>query len=153
MPGKNQLDKKREDVDVAAADLLGIPEGTRTEAGLRHNVRVGVQYVEAWLGGQGCVPLYDLMEDAATAEISRAQVWQEIRHEAKLDDGSVVTKARLARILDEELVRIRGEVGAERFDQGRFGEARALFEKLSTEPSFEEFLTLSAYDAVIARGV
>jgi malate synthase len=153
MPGKNQLDKPREDVHVAAADLLGIPEGTRTEAGLRHNVRVGVQYVEAWLGGQGCVPLYDLMEDAATAEISRAQVWQEIRHEAKLDDGSVVTRSRLATILDEELLRIRAEVGAERFDQGKFGEARALFEKLSTEPSFEEFLTLSAYDAVIAQGV
>jgi malate synthase len=93
------------------------------------------------------------MEDAATAEISRAQVWQEIRHEAKLDDGSVVTKSRLATILDEELSRIRAEVGAERFDQGKFGEARALFEKLSTEPSFEEFLTLSAYDAVIAQGV
>jgi malate synthase len=153
MPGKNQLDKRREDVNVSAADLLGIPEGTRTEAGLRHNVRVGVQYVEAWLGGQGCVPLYDLMEDAATAEISRAQVWQEIRHEAKLDDGSVVTKSRLATILDEELVRIRGEVGDERFDHGKFAEARALFEQLSTEASFEEFLTLSAYDAVIARGV
>jgi len=152
MPGKNQLEKKREDVSVSASDLLGIPEGTRTEDGLRHNVRVGVQYVEAWLRGQGCVPLYNLMEDAATAEISRAQVWQEIRHEAKLDDGSTVTKARLATILDEELVRIRAEVGDERFAGGKFGEARALFEKLSTEPVFEEFLTLSAYDAVVAQG-
>ena len=152
MPAKNQLEKKREDVSVSATDLLGIPEGTRTEEGLRHNVRVGVQYVEAWLRGQGCVPLYNLMEDAATAEISRAQVWQEIRHEAKLDDGSIVTKARLATILDEELARIRGEVGDARFDGGKFPEARALFERLSTEPTFEEFLTLSAYDAVVAQG-
>lgn len=152
MPAKNQLEKKREDVSVSATDLLGIPEGTRTEEGLRHNVRVGVQYVEAWLRGQGCVPLYNLMEDAATAEISRAQVWQEIRHEAKLDDGSIVTKARLATILDEELARIRGEVGDLRFDGGKFAEARALFERLSTEPTFEEFLTLSAYDAVVAQG-
>ncbi len=152
MPAKNQLEKKREDVSVSATDLLGIPEGTRTEEGLRHNVRVGVQYVEAWLRGQGCVPLYNLMEDAATAEISRAQVWQEIRHEAKLDDGSIVTKARLATILDEELARIRAEVGDARFDGGKFPEARALFERLSTEPTFEEFLTLSAYDAVVAQG-
>jgi malate synthase len=152
MPGKNQLEKKREDVRVGPADLLGIPEGTRTENGLRHNVRVGVQYVEAWLRGQGCVPLYDLMEDAATAEISRAQVWQEIRHEAKLDDGSVVTKSRLAQILDDELRTIEGEVGAERFQSGKFPEARALFERLSTEPTFEEFLTLSAYDQVLSTG-
>jgi malate synthase len=137
---------------VTARDLLGIPEGTRTEEGLRHNVRVGVQYVEAWLGGQGCVPLYNLMEDAATAEISRAQVWQEIRHEAKLDDGSVVTKARLASILDDELARIRAEVGEARFTSGKFAEARALFEKLSTEPTFEEFLTVPAYAAVVASG-
>ncbi|HQY64586.1 MAG: malate synthase A [Myxococcales bacterium] len=152
MPGRNQLDKKREDVAVSADDLLAIPPGTRTEAGLRHNVRVGVQYIEAWLRGQGCVPLYNLMEDAATAEISRAQVWQEIRHEAKLDDGTVVTRARLATILDEELARVATEVGAERFGSGKFAEARALFEKLSTEPSFEEFLTLSAYDHVLAHG-
>ena len=152
MPGKNQLDTMREDVSVTAEDLLRIPEGTRTEAGLRHNVRVGVQYIEAWLRGQGCVPLYDLMEDAATAEISRAQVWQEIRHEAKLDDGSIVTKARLATILDDELVRVRAEVGDARFTTGKFPEARELFERLSTEPTFEEFLTLSAYDAVLAQG-
>ena len=152
MPGKNQLDKKREDVSVTAADLLAIPPGTRTEAGLRHNVRVGVQYIEAWLRGQGCVPLYNLMEDAATAEISRAQVWQEIRHEAKLDDGSVVTRARLAKILDEELAHVAAEVGAERFGAGQFAEARALFERLSTEPTFEEFLTLSAYEHVLAHG-
>ncbi len=81
----------REDVKVTAADLLPPHEGTRTEAGLRHNVRVGVQYLEAWLRGNGCVPLYNLMEDAATAEISRAQVWQWIRHGAALDDGRVVT--------------------------------------------------------------
>jgi malate synthase len=152
MPGKNQLARTRDDVLVTARDLLGIPEGTRTEEGLRHNVRVGVQYVEAWLGGQGCVPLYNLMEDAATAEISRAQVWQEIRHEAKLDDGSLVTKARLASILDDELARIRAEVGEARFTSGKFTEARALFEKLSTEPTFEEFLTVPAYAAVVASG-
>src|SRR6185503_6363503 len=91
MKGPNQLARLREDVNVTADDLLRVPTGTRTEEALRHNVRVGVQYIEAWLRGSGCVPLYHLMEDAATAEISRAQVWQWLRHQATLDDGTTVT--------------------------------------------------------------
>jgi malate synthase len=102
MPGPNQLDRGREDVRVTAADLLMLPEGTRTEEGLRLNVRVGVQYLEAWLRGNGCVPLYNLMEDAATAEISRTQVWQWIRHRAALEDGRRVDAALLRRITDED---------------------------------------------------
>lgn len=146
MPGKNQIDRKREDVHVTQADLLSVPEGTRSLGGLHHNVRVGIQYIEAWLRGQGCVPLYNLMEDAATAEISRAQVWQWLHHSARLDDGSVVTRELFAGIVGEEMDRIRAEVGLDKFSGGKFSEARALFERLSTSESFEEFLTLPAYE-------
>jgi malate synthase len=145
MTGKNQIDRKREDVQVDAPDLLRIPEGTRTEEGLRLNARVGIQYLEAWLRGNGCVPLYDLMEDAATAEISRAQVWQWIRHGATLEDGRAVTPELFQSIVDDEMTRIAGAVGPERFRDGRFDEARALFTRLSTAESLEPFLTLPAY--------
>jgi malate synthase A len=148
MPGKNQIDRKAEPVKVTREDLLRPHEGTRTDAGLRHNIRVGVQYLEAWLRGQGCVPIYDLMEDAATAEISRAQVWQWVHHKASLDDGSIVTKERFERTVAEEMNRIRDEVGADRFDLGKFDEARDLFVRLSLAPRFEEFLTLPAYELV-----
>jgi malate synthase len=146
MPGPNQLDRLRQDVQVTATDLLRVPEGTRTEEGLRLNVRVGVQYLEAWLRGNGCVPLYHLMEDAATAEISRTQVWQWIHHAAPLDDGRPVTPPLLARIVEEEMDRITREVGAERVASGRFGEALDLFVRLSTADDCAEFLTLAAYD-------
>lgn len=145
MPTANQIHCKREDVNVTRDDLLRVPDGTRTEAGLRHNIRVGVQYLEAWLRGNGCVPLYNLMEDAATAEISRAQVWQWIRTGAALDDGSRVTRERFAALVIEEMDRIRREVGDEAFGRGRFAEARALFEKMATQADFEEFLTVPAY--------
>ncbi len=141
--------RKPEDVNITRDDLLRVPEGTRTEAGLRHNVRVGVQYIEAWLGGNGCVPLYNLMEDAATAEISRAQVWQWLHHRATVD-GAPVTTDRFARIVDEEMQRIRREVGDARFQGGRFAQARDLFVRMSTTPQFEEFLTLPAYDLLDA---
>jgi malate synthase len=108
-------------------------------------VRVGVQYLEAWLRGNGCVPLYNLMEDAATAEISRAQVWQWLRYGVATDDGVPVTAARFARVVEEEMARIRAEVGDARFEGGRFAEARALFERLSVAERFEEFLTVPAY--------
>jgi malate synthase len=144
MGGKNQLHVRREDVVVSQKDLLEIHAGTRTEAGLRHNIRVGVQYLESWLRGVGCVPIYDLMEDAATAEISRAQVWQWIKHRAPLEDGSIVGPERLRAILDEEMAAFRGSKFATKFE-----EARALFERLSLAPRFEEFLTLPAYDIVI----
>src|SRR6185295_11853091 len=127
MPGPNQLDKRRDDVQVAAEDLLRVPQGTRTEAGLRHNIRVGVQYLEAWLRGSGCVPLYNLMEDAATAEISRTQVWQWIHHRAALEDGREVTAELFERALDEEMRALRGQLGEKRFDEGRYADAIALF--------------------------
>jgi len=148
-PGPNQIERKREDVQVTAQDLLTVPGGSRTEAGLRHNIRVGVQYLEAWLGGLGCVPLYNLMEDAATAEISRSQVWQWIHHRAPLDDGQPVTQERFRKVLDEEVQALSGALGEARFDAGRFREASALFERLSTSETFEEFLTLPAYDLLL----
>ncbi|MBL8954140.1 MAG: malate synthase A [Myxococcaceae bacterium] len=129
MKGKNQLSRLREDVKVTAADLLGVPEGNRTEEGLRHNVRVGVRYIEAWLRGQGCVPLYNLMEDAATAEISRAQVWQQVH-------AGLVAPERLDEIMREELAS---------YSDGRFSEARTLFRALSLADSLDDFLTIPAY--------
>ena len=146
MSGPNQLDRLREDVTVTARELLEVPRGTRTEEGLRLNVRVGVQYLEAWLHGLGCVPLYHLMEDAATAEISRAQVWQWIHHRAALEDGRVVDAALVREIADEELEWIAREIGPERFRGGRFPEARELFERLSTSETLEDFLTIPAYE-------
>jgi len=148
MKGPNQIDRLREDVRVSAPDLLRVPEGTRTEEGLRLNVRVGIQYIESWLRGQGCVPLYSLMEDAATAEISRAQVWQWIHHGASLEDGRRVTADLLRAVIDDEMRRIEGEVGPDRFRGGRFAEARALFEWISTNPALQTFLTLPAYEAL-----
>ncbi len=145
MPGKNQLGVLRDDVRVSQEDLLRVPEGQCTDAGLRHNVRVGVQYIEAWLRGNGCVPLYNLMEDAATAEISRAQVWQWLRHKTPVD-GTPLDRERFALVVKEEMQRIHREVGDTRFDGGRFTEARDLFVALSTTPKFEDFLTLPAYE-------
>ncbi|MCL2726390.1 MAG: malate synthase A [Polyangiaceae bacterium] len=151
MKGKNQLDVKREDVHITAKDLLEPTPGTRTDAGLRHNVRVGVQYLESWLRGTGCVPIYNLMEDAATAEISRAQVWQWIKHQAPLDDGSTVSPERFKKTVAEEMTRLESEVG-DRFNNGKFEEARAMFERLSLAPRFEEFLTIPAYEVVTKDG-
>ena len=151
MKGPNQLDRRRDDVRVTAADLLRPVEGTRTEAGLRHNVRVSVQYLEAWLRGQGCVPLYGLMEDAATAEISRALAWQWIHHAVPLADGRPLTVERFRGAVAEEMDRIRLEVGEARFGSGRFREARTLFERLATATEFVEFLTLPAYEILETR--
>jgi malate synthase len=152
MKGKNQLDVLREDVRVTAADLLQVPTGTRTEAGLRQNIRVGVQYLEAWLRGSGCVPLYNLMEDAATAEISRTQVWQWIHHEASLDDGRPITAALFRRALAEEMDAVRAALGPARVAEGRFDDAIALFERLSTARDCEDFLTLPAYELLTTGG-
>ena len=152
MKEANQIARKRQDVHVVAADLLKVPEGTISEAGLRQNLNVGIGYLEAWLRGIGCVPLYNLMEDAATAEISRAQVWQWIRHKAKLTDGRVVDMALCNTILDEELGKLRKLVGDEAYDKGRFGDAANLFRDLIGAKQFPEFLTLPAYDRLIAEG-
>ncbi|MGH9673049.1 MAG: malate synthase A, partial [Bryobacteraceae bacterium] len=114
-------------------------------AGLRLNVDVGIQYLEAWLGGNGCVPIYNLMEDAATAEISRSQVWQWIRHGARLADGRPVTAELVHSVIPEELDGIRGRIGDQRFGAGRFHLAATLFEQMMTDSGFPEFLTLVAY--------
>jgi malate synthase len=145
MPGSNQLDNLREDVSVGQAELLEVHKGTRTEAGVRENIRVGVQYIEAWLRGKGAVPLYNLMEDAATAEISRAQIWQQLRHGASLEDGRTVTPELFRKTLDDEMVKVRGELTPEVYDAGRFPEAIALFRDMSMSETFEEFLTVPAY--------
>jgi malate synthase len=136
MPRPNQLDRLREDVVADAVALLAPPAGTRTEAGLRLNIRVGIQYLEAWLGGQGAVPIYNLMEDAATAEISRTQIWQWITHGAKLDDGRTITRPMVQQLIAEESV-------------GRNGQARALFETVATSAELTDFLTLPAYEVLV----
>ena len=145
MPTPNQLGKLRQDVTVTREELLQVHEGVRTEHGLRENIRVGVQYIEAWLRGRGAVPLYNLMEDAATAEISRAQIWQWIKQAAKLDDGRVVTAELFRALLDEEMAALRQTLPTSAFEGGRFAEAVAIFTEMSLSDGFEEFLTLPAY--------
>ncbi|MDP6109904.1 MAG: malate synthase A, partial [Rhodospirillales bacterium] len=146
MPQPNQIDKKREDVNIAISDLLALPEGSITEAGLRQNLNVGVCYTEAWLRGNGCVALYNLMEDAATAEISRTQVWQWIRHQAKLEDGRAIDRELFEKTLNEELEKIRATVGDAVFDNGKYNVAADLFRDLSWADDFSDFLTLPAYE-------
>ena len=146
MKGPNQLTVLRNEVSVRADDLLRVPEGEITESGLRHCIRVGVQYIEAWLRGSGCVPLYNLMEDAATAEICRAQLWQCLHHRARTSDGVPVTPERFDRMLTEEIDRIHDEVGPVRLLNGVFPTAARLFEQMTKQEEFDEFLTLPAYD-------
>jgi malate synthase len=148
MPEKNQLDRYRDDVKISAADLLAVPEGTITEEGLRTNIRVGIQYIEAWLGGLGCVPLYNLMEDAATSEISRAQIWQWLKHKAVLADGRTIDERLVRDIVEEEMAALEKALGKKRFDGGHFKEATELFLSVSTPPEFVDFLTLPAYQRV-----
>lgn len=145
MPQANQIDRQRDDVNVTAEDLLKPSEGTITEGGLRWNLRVGIQYLEAWLGGNGCVPLYSLMEDAATAEISRTQIWQWLHHGAILDDGRKVTAELYGTLFEQELDSIREEVGDERFNNGHFQRAGELFDQMIRDRDFIDFLTLPAY--------
>src|SRR5437870_10483864 len=148
MESPNQIDRKRDDVNVASKDLLDFgPSEPITERGLRTNVSVGVQYLEAWLRGSGAVPIFNLMEDAATAEISRAQVWQWIRHpRGMLDDGRKVTKELFRSVLNEELAKIKTQMGEKRFANGKFDVARELFDRITTDDEFAEFLTLPGYE-------
>jgi malate synthase len=148
MPTPNQIERTRDEVNVSARDLLDFgPSEPITEQGLRTNVSVGVQYLEAWLRGSGAVPIFNLMEDAATAEISRAQVWQWIRHRGGvLSDGRKVTKELFRSVLREELEKIKTTVGAARFEKGKFDTARELFDKITTDEEFAEFLTLPGYE-------
>jgi malate synthase len=146
MSGANQLSRLREEFETTTDELLAVPGGTRTEEGLRLNIRVGVQYLEAWIRGNGCVPLYHLMEDAATAEISRTQIWQWQKHNAVLEGGEQVTREMAERVLDEEMHVVAREIGRDRFEKGRFDEARELFLGLSFSDELVEFLPEYAYD-------
>ncbi|MCB0155245.1 MAG: malate synthase A, partial [Anaerolineae bacterium] len=147
MTGPHQIERKRDDVTITAADLLAFgPEAPITEAGLRTNINVGIQYLGSWIDGLGCVPIFNLMEDAATAEISRAQIWQWIRSpKGVLADGRKVTVALFREMLAEELERVKEIVGEARFASGSYQQAAALFEQITTDDEFVEFLTLPAY--------
>ncbi len=150
MPGPHQLHRLREDVNIRAMDLLEVPVGPRTREGLHRNVRVALRYLEAWLDGRGCVPIDHLMEDAATAEISRAQLWQWAHHRVQLSDGTTVDADLLRGAFDQDMADLREALGLERFRQGRYHEARALLEELATESMLEDFLTLPAYGHLLA---
>jgi malate synthase len=146
----NQIDRQRDDVDVKAEDLLdiGATPGERTEQGLRNNVNVGIQYISSWLRGNGAAGIYGLMEDAATAEIARSQVWQWIRHGAELEDGTKITPDLVRRLEIEELEKIRSEIGDDEWfeREGRPHESRELFERVALADDLEEFLTIPAYE-------
>ena len=135
----NQISRRRDEVHVTAGDLLAVTEGKITEEGLRWNIDVGLQYLESWLRGSGCVPIYNLMEDAATAEICRAQVWQWVKHGARLSDGRAVTKDMVRGVIAEQKSKLTG---------GRTSEAARIFEQMMTSTDFAEFLTLVAYDYI-----
>lgn len=148
MPAPNQIERRREEVHVTAQDLLTVPDGRITERGLRWNMDVGIQYLESWLRGQGCVPIYNLMEDAATAEICRAQIWQWVEFNARLEDGRAVTDVLVREILAEQVEELWKKLGPERFNRGRYRLAADLMETLVTGVEFPEFLTLVAYDCL-----
>jgi malate synthase len=151
MPQPNQIDKQLPDYHVTAEDLLQIPEGTISEAGVRQNVAVGLGYVEAWLRGIGCVPLFNLMEDAATAEISRAQLWQWVHHNAVMTDGQPVTVKLVEQVIADELTKAKTAVDATRYSA--YQRAADLMRELVKAPKFMDFLTLPAYDRVMAEGL
>jgi len=148
MPQKNQIENKRLDVALQSKDLLAIPEGTITEDGLRLNINVGLLYLESWLRGVGAAAIYNLMEDAATAEISRTQIWQWIKHQCVLEDQTPITIELYERLLKEELVKIEEYVGKDRYENGKFKEAIKLFDRLIKEDDFIDFLTLPAYNLI-----
>jgi len=146
MKTPNQIDKKRDDVHITTDDLLRVPEGRITEEGLRNNISVSLQYLESWLRGSGCVPINNLMEDAATVEISRAQIWQWIRHpQGTLQDGRKVTIELFHQLMNEELEKLRNAVGEEQFAKRRFTTAAQILDEVITDNHFVEFLTLPAY--------
>ncbi|MCZ4373774.1 malate synthase A [Vibrio diazotrophicus] len=143
----NQLDVSRmSDAPITAEELLAPCDGVRSEEGMRHNIRVALQYIEAWISGNGCVPIYGLMEDAATAEISRTSIWQWIQHGKSLDNGQTVTKELFRQYLAEEIEVVKSELGEERFNSGRFSEAAELMEKLTTSDELTNFLTVPGYE-------
>jgi malate synthase len=148
MPQPNQIGREREPVHVTAQDLTTVPEGRITERGVRWNIDVGIQYLESWLRGSGCVPIYNLMEDAATAEICRAQIWQWVKFNATLDDGRRLTESMVQEWLADQVEQTWQKIGAERFNQGQYRLAAELLESLIVEIEFPDFLTLVAYDCL-----
>jgi len=145
MQDQNQIHRKREDVQVTEQTLLEMPSGLVTDAGLRHNVSVGVQYLDFWLHGQGCVPINNLMEDAATAEISRSQVWQWLKHGISTSDGTAITADRVRVTIAEEVAKLRGTESGGGDDRAL---AAKLFEQMMTDATFAEWLTVVAYDYI-----
>jgi malate synthase len=146
----NQLDKQRNDVVANAAALLdvSVDGGTVTDGGVRMNVDVAIQYLASWLRGNGAAAIYNLMEDAATAEISRSQLWQWLHNGVSTAEGTPVTAHTIHKIADEELARLRREFGDDNYERGRFEEARQLLEEVAISPDFPEFLTLPAYELI-----
>ena len=145
----NQIDKQRPDVHVTADDLLAANQtpGEKTSTGLRTNVDVGIRYLESWLRGNGAAAIHNLMEDAATAEISRSQVWQWVQAGIKLDDtGDTVTADLVRSVADDVMADIREQVGQEAYDKGRWTDARSVFEQVALAEDFVDFLTLPAYE-------
>ena len=153
MTTPNQIAKQRPDVNMLASDLLDFkPQGPITESGLRTNINIGIQYMGAWLAGTGCVPIFNLMEDAATAEISRAQIWHWIRSpKGVLDDGREVTKELFSELVPQELAKVRDILGDQGYAQGKYEEGATMFEQLTLDENFVEFLTLPAYDYVVSH--
>ncbi len=149
MKRPNQIDRKREDVHVTAADLIAVPTGTITEAGLRNNISVSLQYMESWLRGNGCVPIFNLMEDAATTEIARSQIWQWLHHpKGILDDGRKVNTDLFHQLMTEELDKIKTAIGEQQYAGRRFQTAAELIDKIIMDDQFVEFLTLPAYQYI-----
>jgi len=150
MPQPNQYDKQWPDVDFGARDLLDFQPGKPiTEAGIRNNISVGIQYLGSWLAGNGCVPVFNLMEDAATAEISRSQIWQWIRSpKGVLDDGRKITKDLFRQLLAEELPKVKIYLGDAAYAAGRYDEGAKLFERITADDNYVEFLTLPAYELI-----
>ncbi|MCL7985037.1 MAG: malate synthase A, partial [marine benthic group bacterium] len=146
MPGPNQIERLREDVDVTATDLLKVPGGEVTERGVRHNIDVGIQYMAAWLDGNGCVPIYHLMEDAATAEISRSQLWQWLRYGVQLAGGATLDRDSMSARFDEELERLRAFLGDEHFESGRYRQAKEMIEEMVVRGKLADFMTLRGYE-------
>ena len=144
----DQRDRLREDVHVTAAELLDVRStpGEITEDGLRNNIAVGIRYLESWLRGSGAVGIFGLMEDAATAEISRSQVWQWRQNAVELADGTVVTSALVESMIEDEMARIREEVGAEALEAGRWDDARSTYAEMALSDDYPAFLTLPAYE-------
>ena len=148
MPEPNQIGRRRPDVHVQASDLLAVPDGEITENGLALNIDVGIQYLESWLLGNGCVPIYNLMEDAATAEISRAQLWQWAHHGARMNNGKKLSVGAVVSAIPKVIDRLREQLGPARIDNGKFDLAARLFEDMTRAEEFPEFLTLAAYEHI-----